>query len=237
MSTTLGRQRQVLHPEAPTRSRWPLRQLLLLSGVAASAIYVVANVAGALRWDGYSTMDQQVSELFAVDAPSRPLVVSILAVHAVLALAFGIGVLWAAHKSRALRVAGWALIGVGIVDQFGPFFPMHMREVLAAGGGTFTDTMHITLTALISLLTVVAMIAAAVALGRAFRIYTVVTVVGLLAGGLVAASGAGALQANEPTPWMGLAERIDIGAYLLWMAVLALALVLKEKQREAALTS
>jgi hypothetical protein len=60
-----------------------------------------------------------------VDAPSRPLVVSLLFAHSVLALAFGIGALWSAGTNRALRMTGWLLIAVGAVDQLGPFCPMH----------------------------------------------------------------------------------------------------------------
>ena len=36
---------------------------------------------------------------------------------------------------------------------------------------------------------------------------------------------------NAPTPLLGLMERIDIGAYLLWTAVLAVALL---RRRDAA---
>jgi hypothetical protein len=33
------------------------------------------------------------------------------------------------------------------------------------------------------------------------------------------------MAANLPTPWIGIAERIDLGGYLLWVAVLAIALL------------
>ena len=34
---------------------------------------------------------------------------------------------------------------------------------------------------------------------------------------------------GEPTPWIGALERVNIGAYLLWVAVLAVSL-LRPKQ-------
>lgn len=40
------------------------------------------------------------------------------------------------------------------------------------------------------------------------------------------------LAANLPTPGMGLLERIDLGAYLLWVAVLAVALLRREHHVE-----
>jgi hypothetical protein len=32
-------------------------------------------------------------------------------------------------------------------------------------------------------------------------------------------------EANVPTPWAGISERISIGGYLLWQAVLASLLI------------
>ena len=29
---------------------------------------------------------------------------------------------------------------------------------------------------------------------------------------------------DQPTPWLGLTERIDVGAFLLWVVVLAISL-------------
>jgi hypothetical protein len=39
------------------------------------------------------------------------------------------------------------------------------------------------------------------------------------------------LEANLPTPWMGLWERIDIFATMLWIAVLAIVLLRAQVQR------
>jgi len=137
MSTTIDQAPEVIRRDVPTKSSHEtLRRVLLAAGIGGSLFYVAALVLGPMRWEGYSSMDQTVSELFAIDAPSRPLVVSLLFVSGVLALVFGIGVLWSAGRNRAPRIAGWALFGVGVVDQAGPFFPMHTREVVAAGDST-----------------------------------------------------------------------------------------------------
>ncbi len=226
MSTTIGRAPVLSQPDVPTEG-WPgvLRRVLLAAGIGASVFYAVALVLGPMRWEGYSSTNQTISELFAIDAPSRPLVVSLLFVSGALALAFGLGVLWLAGRNRALRVTGWALVIVGVVDQAGPFFPMHMREVLAQGGGTFSDTMHIALTIVISMLSLLAMAFGAVAFGKRFRVYSVATILTLVAFGATATMQAGALATNEPTPWQGVYERINVAAYLLWMVVLAIILL------------
>jgi hypothetical protein len=46
----------------------------------------------------------------------------------------------------------------------------------------------------------------------------------VVTGGLTA-SQASRVEANLPTPWAGVSERISIGGYLLWQAVLAIALL------------
>jgi hypothetical protein len=226
MSTIIGRAPVPSRPDVPTR-RWPgvLRTILLAAGIGSCLFYVLALLLGPPRWAGYSSTNQTISELFASDAPSRPLVVSLLFVSGVLALAFGLGVLWSAGRNRALRVTGWALVFIGVVDQAGPFFPMHMREVLARGGGTSSDTTHIALTIVISLLSVLAMAFGAVAFGNWFRVYSVATILTLVAFGATASMQAGGLATNEPTPWQGVYERINVGAYLLWMVVVAIVLL------------
>ncbi|WP_169748072.1 DUF998 domain-containing protein [Pseudonocardia acaciae] len=195
--------------------------LLIACGIAASLIYLMANVFGAMRWEGYSSANQAVSELSAVDAPSRPLMVVLLLVHSVLALAFGIGTVWLARRNRALRVTGWLLVGVGVIDLVAPVFPMHMRGVEASA----TDTMHIIVTVANVLPILLAMGFGAAALGKRFRFYSLTTLAVTIVFGALAGMHGDQIIANAPTPWLGVYERINIGAYLLWMAVLAVALL------------
>lgn len=95
------------------------------------------TILGARRFKGYSSTSQSVSELIAIDAPSRPLVVPLMVTYSVLWTAFGVGVWQSAGPKRALRVVAGGLIGKeieGLVVTL--FFPMHLRGVK----GTSTDT-------------------------------------------------------------------------------------------------
>jgi hypothetical protein len=71
------------------------------------------------------------------------------------------------------------------------------------------------------LLMFVAMGVAATAFGKRFRLYSIASVVVLVACGALTFWDAPRVQANLPTPWMGLWERINIGVFLLWVVVLA----------------
>jgi hypothetical protein len=62
------------------------------------------------------------------------------------------------------------------------------------------------------------------AFGKRFRLYSAATVVIILVSGLLVGRDAPRVEANLPTPWIGLTERILIFAYLLWIAVLAIKL-------------
>src|SRR5215212_8892 len=222
MSTTIDPASELTGRDVPTKgSRAILQKVLLACGIGSSAAYVAANVAGALRGGGYSSLHQSVSELTAIHAPSRPIALPLFVASDVLALAFGTGVVAAAGPNRALRVAGWLLVGVGVVDVVSPFTPMHTRAVLAAGGGTWTDKAHLTVVAATTPQIMGAMGFGAAAFGKGFRRYSVGSLVTMLVTGGLTATQQNAVAANLPTPWHGVYERISIGVYLLWMAALA----------------
>ena len=201
------------------------RVVLLACGILSSLLYVGANVVGARRWSSYRLRSQTVSELSAIGAPSRPMVIPLMTGHGALLIPFGFGVREAAGRRRGLRATGALLVALGVSDLPAPVFPMHQREALTRGEGSRTDTMHIIVTGANSLLIVLATGFGSTAFGRRFRVYSVGTIVVLLMTGGLTATQASRLEANLPTPWTGVSERISIGGYLLWQAVLATMLI------------
>src|SRR4051795_330093 len=199
------------------------RRILLTCGIVSSLLYVAMNVFVPLQWDGYSSASQTVSELSAIGAPTRPLWVPLGLAYTLLVAAFGWGVRASVRQNRPLRVAGSLLVAYGVIGLAWP--PMHLREVLAAGGGTLTDTMHIVFAIVTVLLMLLAMGFGAAAFGNRFRLYSIATIVILLAFGALTVADAPNIQANLPTPWVGVWERINIGVFLLWVVVLATMLL------------
>jgi hypothetical protein len=124
---------------------------------------------GTIVWDGYRWKSFTISELSAIDAPSRPLVPSPMLVFGVLSICFAFGVLAVAGRKRDLRLTGWLLLAIGILSLAGPFV--------------------------------------------------------LVVSGMLAAVEGPRIAGSDPPPWVGLTERICVGAYLLWMAVLSGALL------------
>jgi hypothetical protein len=142
----------------------------------------------------------------------------------VLVTAFGIGVWRSADGNRAVQIAGGLILAQASLGLLWPFAPMHQREVLAAGGGTLSDTLHQVLAAVTVCLMFLAIGSSAKAFGKRFRLYSIVTVVVLLTFGGLTFLEAPRLQANLPTPWIGLWERINISVFLLWVVMLAVVL-------------
>ncbi len=208
----------------PQLSESVLQRVLLACGVLSSLVYVAANVLASLAWPEYSSASQTISELSALGAPSRSLWIALGIPYGVLLVAFAIGVWRAAEGRRALRVAAGLLLAIAVIEAAWP--PMHLRGTPT----TLTDTLHVVWAGAVSLMILLAVGFASGAGGRAFRIYSIASIAVMLIGGMLTSLQSGGVVANTPTPWIGVWERIDLGAYLLWMAVLAFVLAQRRGQ-------
>lgn len=199
-----------------------LRKALLLCGLISSVLYVGADLVAAVRYPGYhSFTSQAISELAAVGAPTKGLVDPLFITYDILIIAFGLGVWTAAGRTRALRLVGGLLVGIGAVGLVAmPFSPMKLRGT----GNLSTDAPHIAVTGVIVLLILSAIGFGASLFGRRFRLYSYATLLVLLLFGAWTGFESARLAELQPTPWLGVAERIQIGAYLLWVVVLAVIL-------------
>jgi hypothetical protein len=204
-----------------------MKKTLLICGIVSSALYVFMNIIATIRYEGYNIFSQTVSELSAVDAPTRPLWVPLGIAYTLLVAAFGLGVRKSAEGNQALRIVGTSLIAYGVIGVFWP--PMHQREVLAAGGKTLTDTMHLAFAGVAVVLMVLAIGAGAAAFEKWFRFYCIFTISALVIFGVLTARVAPSVEANLSTPWAGVWERINIAVFLLWIIVLAMVLLSRGK--------
>jgi len=199
-----------------------VRKLLLVCGILSSLLYIATTILGAMQWEGYSSTSQTVSELFAIDAPSTPLVVPLFLTYSILMFAFGLGVWRSAGRNRALVVVAGLLIGKEVLGFVGTLFaPIHLRGV----EGTLTDTMHAIITGVGVLLLLLTVGFGATAFGKRFRLYSIGTILIFFVFGTLSGLDGPRLAANLPTPWMGVWERINIFSYMLWVVVLAIGLL------------
>ncbi len=204
-----------------------VRKLLLVCGILSSLLYVATVILAPMRWEAYSSASQTVSELIAINAPTKSLVVPLFIIYSLLVYAFAVGVWQSAGRKRALRFAAVGLAGkevLGMVVTL--FFPIHLRGV----EGTLTDTMHGILTMIGVLFMLLAIGAGATAFRKRFRLYSIGTILLLILGGTMSGLDVSRMGANLPTPWLGVWERINIFAYMVWAVVLAIILLRTEKR-------
>jgi hypothetical protein len=203
-----------------------VQKFLLICGILSSLLYVASVELAAIRWEDYSPRSQTVSELIAINAPTRPIVVPLFIIYSLLVFAFALGVWQSASRNRALSLVAIGLIGkevLGLIVTI--FYPMHLRGIEV----TLTDTMHGTLTLVGVLFILLAIGFGSTANGKWFRIYSIGTIFILILFGVLAGMAASRFEANLPTPWVGIYERINVYVYMLWVAVLAVILLRTEK--------
>ena len=120
----------------------------------------------------------------------------------------------------ALMMFGGAIVGLLIWNAF----PMHMR----GAERTLTDRMHLILAANPFIL--LAICAAAVAFPGRFRLYSIVTLVLLFVPAIFAFRLAPLVDANAPTPWLGISERFAQYQTGVWQVVLAMVLLRRQRR-------
>jgi len=196
------------------------RKVSLTCGLIAPLVYVATDILAGNLYPGYSFTAQAVSELFAIGAPTSRLVVLLLTVHSLLLLAFALGIWMSAGRNRALRVMAWMVVGNAVNSLvLWNFFPMHMRGVEK----TLTDTMHVILA--VNPFVLLTVIFGVAVFRNGFRFYSMATILIMLVPAVLSFSYVAPLRANQPTPWLGLAERISQYGNLLWQFALAVVLL------------
>jgi hypothetical protein len=199
---------------------------LLICGLAYSVSFVVfGDLLAGLLWRGYDHLDQTISELSARGAPTRALVAALTPVWSGLLIAFGIGVLRAANGRRPLRVAGGLFMAHGVVSLQWLWFPMTARGDIIIGSTRWNDVGHLALVAWSALFALAEIGCGAAAFKGRFRVYSIVTVVTALVFGALTSTQAANLVHGRSTPLVGVYERVSVGAWLLWIAVLSVILL------------
>ncbi|PUZ23337.1 hypothetical protein DCC81_23415 [Chitinophaga parva] len=203
-------------------SREVLRRLLLTCGIAASLLYATIIAIVAAREPTYDLAGQTISELSAIGAPTRTLWIILCTPYTWLMLAFAMGVWYSGRQYRPLRMVGLLLGAYAVLGLLWPLAPMHQRDMLATTGGSFSDTAHIVLGAVTQIIFLLSLGLSAQAFGKGFRVYAIITLIFVIAFGLLTFIAAPGIARGTPTPLIGVWECINIGVFLLWVIVLAL---------------
>jgi len=206
------------------------RMALLACGLVSSLLYATIDLFAGLRYEGYSFYSQTISELGAIGAPKPPWLVPLFLTYCVLMVAFGIAVLQEGRRGdHRLKIVGALLLAYMIVGSGTSLFPMHVR-----GTGTLADDMpHILAGMAATVVILLTMAFGSMALGKSFRNFSLSTFAAILVFGALTAPFGVKLARGEPTPAMGLLERLAYYSILVWVAGLSVALLRRASASEA----
>lgn len=196
------------------------RRPFLVCGLISSVLYLAAiDVLAPIAHPGYHAYtSQMVSELLALGAPTRPLLILPMLMYNLLVLAFAAGVWASAQGRRARALTAAALVGYGVCSSVGLWLaPMDLRTA----GMSHQTLLHIWGTVVQGVFIALVLVFGAFVHGARFRLYSfamlgICVVFGALAS-LEAAQGS--------MRWIGLTERVNIYAWMGWLAALAVSLL------------
>ena len=198
------------------------RKILLGCGIISSLLYAGLTGFLPLLFEGYDAASQTISELSAIGAPTRSVWVGVAILYILLFAAFGVGVWKSATNNRRLRIAAILIFVYVLFNFYWP--PMHLR----GNQPGLTDTLHIAWAMVTIILMMLIMGFGAAALGASFRVYTIVTFLIFLLFGILISTEAPLIAKNLPTPKIGVWERVNVGAFMLWVIVFATVLMKKQ---------
>ena len=205
---------------------------LILSGFLATVIYCITVIIGGLIRPGYSHISQFVSELIATGAPNKILLDQMFAVYNILTTVFAWALLIFVRTQQGnpkikIGLAGTLiLLSEGIFGLATLFFPQDP----VGTPSTLTGSLHIILAGLSSFTTMAAMLLIGLwiranAQLKSYGNYSFASVGFVFIFGGIAA----AMTANQ-SPLSGLVERLTIGGFLQWMAMISIVLHIKSRQ-------
>jgi hypothetical protein len=192
-----------------------LKRILFICGLAAALLFIAAVVMGGLLRPGYDHLSMAISRLVESGAVNRLLLVILFSVSCALLIAFA----WAvgmASRGEGLYFLTSGSIVLGIVGLMGAvmavFFPADPPGSLVTVQGTGQ--------VLLSYGISIGLVLSVFSLGLGSNMRDSFWVFSLVMGVLeLAAQAAAAVLAAQASPYLGLAERIAVGLFLLWLVV------------------
>jgi hypothetical protein len=213
---------------ATTADKTAVEKTLLLCGVIASVLYPIIDLLAGLNYQGYSFYSQTISELGAIGAPKPVWLAPLFLTYSVLMLVFAIGVVaYGRGRNEKVVSTGFLLLLYMIVGSGTAVFPIHVR-----GTATLSEEMpHIVAGLAATTIMLIAMAVGSTAFGKRFRNFSYMMFASTIVFGALTVPFGVKLAAGEPTPGIGVVERLAYYSMIVWIAGLSLALVQRHEGR------
>lgn len=198
-------------------------RILGLMGALAPVVYLIAVLVGGYLWQDYSHVRDTVSTLTSAGAPNQEVMVPLLAIYNIFVIALAAG-LYLGVEGKKPRITSALIATAGIAGLVLFAFPQDYPQGPPV---TFTGTMHVAVAGIIALVSLLAIAALFFELRHVKGWTTIAKISIILLPIAVVLGGFGA--ASITTAYAGLAERLSIGTILVWLEVVALGVITRNK--------
>jgi len=200
-------------------------KVLIICGIVAPLIKIGTDILAGTMWEGYSFTSRSISDLSAIGAPTRMLVVPLDLAADVLLLAFAVGVWKLAGRNRRMRIMAGLIFGNAAFLLIGGFFPFHLDEEMS----TFGNTMNTIVIGISVVFLLLAIGFGAAAFRNWFRYLSIGVFLIFLVGDVWATRHTPFALGGQRGPLVGVQERTMLFSYLLWVVALAIVLMRAKK--------
>jgi hypothetical membrane protein len=193
-------------------------KLIPLLGIFSVIFYFLHVILGEIFYEGYNPLAQAVSDLTASNSPSKNIARLFSMLYGICAVTFSIGFFaYLKNKiNRVVTVSSFIFCIMNTISFFGyTFFPLSESGY----AGTFQDKMHMLVTVLVVLLTIVSLVLFSIGFFRAkghkwLGIISICTLLILMAGAM--------LINIMPKEYFGIAERVNVYSIIIYTGILSL---------------
>jgi hypothetical membrane protein len=195
-----------------------LVKIISLFGLLGSIFYFLHVILGSMFYENYNPLAQAISDLTASNSPSRNIASLFSMFYGIFTVLFSIGfyVYFKGIINKIVTLGSFVFCSMTIISFFGyTFFPLSESGY----AGTFQDKMHMLVTILVVVYTIVAIILFILGFFKTNEY----KYLGVISSCTLVLLFTGAMLINIlPETYFGLAERINIYSIIIFTGLLSL---------------
>ncbi|MCL2312914.1 MAG: DUF998 domain-containing protein [Firmicutes bacterium] len=193
-------------------------KLFPLTGILGVIFYFIHILIGTALYEGYNSFAQAISDLTATNSPSRQIASIFSLLYGIFSVIFTLGlfIYFKGKLNKIITIAIFIFSLMNIISFFGyTLFPL----TEAGYAGTFQDIMHMVVTVLVVMFTIVSIILLTIGFFQT-RQYMIMGSISLCTFIFLIT---GAMLINIlPSEYFGVAQRINVFSVVIYTGVLAI---------------